>query len=252
MSVNSPIKDFNDLIKRLEEIEGMGFVKTHRRGTTGIGKTLEDLLGIEENNIPGPNAKRIELKSARKNSKSMLTLFTKSPLPVGINSVLLQRFGYYARASGGLDLHTTVNALSYNTLRGGVGFIIEIHNDRVELVSQASTKTGLSATHDEKEVLCYWDEETLKASFERKLPKLLYVKADSKGSGNDEKFWFNEGWLLSGFDFENFLNLLKEAKILVDIRIGQYSNGRPHDHGTGFRVSPDKLDLCFQHRERIV
>jgi len=257
MSVNSPIKDFNDLVKRLEEIKRMGFVRTHRIGPTGIGKTLEDLLGIEENNIPGPNAKRIELKSARKKSKSMLTLFTKSPLPRGANSVLLQRFGYYARTSGGLDLHTTVNALSYNTLRGGVGFIIEINKDRVELVSQSSTKTGLSAfledeSKDEKEVLGYWDEKTLQTSFERKLPKLLYIKADCKGSGKDEEFWFNEGWLLSGFDFENFLNLLKEGKILVDIRIGQYSNGRPHDHGTGFRVFPDNLDLCFSYRDKVI
>jgi len=32
----------------------MGFIKTHRTGYTGIGKTLEDLLGIIENNISGP------------------------------------------------------------------------------------------------------------------------------------------------------------------------------------------------------
>jgi len=37
-------------------------------------------------------------------------------------------------------------------------------------------------------------------------------------------------------------------EFLVDIRIGQYPDGRPHDHGTGFRVLPDKLDLCFSNR----
>ncbi len=35
-----------ELKKRLEAIRDMGFVKTHRAGGTGIGKTLEDLLGI--------------------------------------------------------------------------------------------------------------------------------------------------------------------------------------------------------------
>ena len=35
-----------ELKKRLEAIRDMGFVKTHRAGSTGIGKTLEDLLGI--------------------------------------------------------------------------------------------------------------------------------------------------------------------------------------------------------------
>ena len=34
------------LKKKLEAIRDMGFVKTHRAGGIGIGKTLEDLLGM--------------------------------------------------------------------------------------------------------------------------------------------------------------------------------------------------------------
>lgn len=78
------------------------------------------------------------------------------------------------------------------------------------------------------------------------------MKAETRGKGYDEEFWFNEAWLLSGFNFDNFVHLLKEGVILIDIRIGQYPDGRPHDHGTGFRIIPDKLDLCFMHRERII
>ena len=105
--------------------DGRGFIKTHRSGNTGIGKTLEDELGIEENNFPGPDGDITELKSARKNSSSMLTLFTKSPEPHGINSELLKSFGYPGK-SGKLHLHTTVNALDFNTLKGETGFKIEI------------------------------------------------------------------------------------------------------------------------------
>lgn len=235
------MKEYWQLISKLRKIKKSGYVKTHRAGDTGIGKTLEDLLGIEENNIPGPNGRLIELKSARKNAKSMLTLFTKSPLPKKANSLLLQRYGYPSkRGNNRKELHTTVNAKSYNTLKGKVGFKIDIKEDRIELTSES------------KEVLGYWDKRTLAMSFERKLPKLLYVKADSRGSRANEEFWFNDTWLLTGFDFENFVNLLKEGTILVDIRIGQYPDGRPHDHGTGFRVMPDKLDLCFAHREKVM
>jgi len=230
-----------ELIKKLKAIKEMGYIKTHRAGNTGIGKTLEDLLGITENNIPGPNATMIELKSARKNVSSMLTLFTKSPLPARANSVLLERFGYEsARGNKRKELHTTVNAVEYNQLKGMHGFKIDIQKDRINLITA------------EKEVVGHWDKETLKNSFERKLPKLLYVKAEAMGKGSNEEFWFNEAWLLSGFGFDNFIQLLKEGTILVDIRIGQYPNGRPHDHGTGFRVFPDKLDLCFSHREKIM
>lgn len=182
-----------------------------------------------------------ELKSARKNASSMLTLFTKSPLPPKANSVLLERFGYLsARGNERKELHTTVNAIEFNTIKGKPGFKIDIQEDKIELVTV------------ENEIVGYWDRETLKNSFEKKLPKLLYVKAESRGQGYEEEFWFNEVWLLSGFDFDNFIRLIRNGTILVDIRIGQYPDGRPHDHGTGFRVLPDKLDLCFSHRERVI
>ena len=232
---------YPELIEKLKEIKEMGYIKTHRAGTTGIGKTLEDLLGIKENNIPGPNAAMIELKSARKNVSSMLTLFTKSPLPRRANSVLLQQYGYESsRGNEKKELHTTVNALSYNQLKGKLGFKIN------------TEEHGICLVNPQHEILGYWDKETLKKSFERKLPKLLYVKAETKDYGSNEVFWFNEAWLLSGFNFNNFINLLRKGTILVDIRIGQYPDGRSHDHGTGFRVFPDQLDLCFQHREKIM
>ena len=49
------------LVKKLKAIKKIGYIKTHRVGNTGIGKTIEDLLGITENNVPGPNAARAGL-----------------------------------------------------------------------------------------------------------------------------------------------------------------------------------------------
>lgn len=234
---------YTELVTRLKKLKDMSYIRTHRSGNTGIGKTLEDLLGIDENNIPGPNAEMIELKSARKNTSSMLTLFTKSPLPSRANSALLERFGYEsARGNNRKELHTTINALAFNYMRGELGFKIDMQHDRINLIHH----------QNQNEILGYWDRETLKNCFERKLPRLLYVKANTRGHGFNEKFWFNEAWLLEGFDFNNFLSLLRAGVILVDIRIGQYPDGRPHDHGTGFRVFPDKLDLCFEHREKVI
>ena len=43
----------------------MGFVKTMRRGPTGVGYTLEALLGIGENNISSPDIEDIEVKAHR-------------------------------------------------------------------------------------------------------------------------------------------------------------------------------------------
>lgn len=84
---------YPEMVKKLKAIKEMGYIKTHRAGNTGVGKTLEDLLGIIENNIPSSDGAMIELKSARKNASGMLTLLTKSPLPPKANSVLLEKFG---------------------------------------------------------------------------------------------------------------------------------------------------------------
>jgi len=233
------VKTFDQLVEEIKKLKKIGFIKTHRSGNTGIGKTLEDELGIEENNFPGPDGITTELKSARKNSKSMLTLFTKSPDPHGINSELLKSFGYPG-TNGKLHLHTTVNAVEFNTLKGKTGFKIEIKDDKVNLVSK------------NKSLVPYWKKETIQKSFEKKYEELLYVKAKSQGSGSNEEFHFNEAWLMKGFDFDNFIKLLKNGEIKVDIRIGQYKDGRPHDHGTGFRIFPDKLDLCFKNRKQVI
>ena len=142
------MKTFDQLVEEIKKLKKIGFIKTHRSGNTGIGKTLEDELGIEENNFPGPDGITTELKSARKNSKSMLTLFTKSPDPHGINSELLKSFGYPG-TNGKLHLHTTVNAVEFNTLKGKTGFKIEIKDDKVNLVSK------------NKSLVPYWKKETL-------------------------------------------------------------------------------------------
>ncbi len=238
------MKTFNEIIQRLRNLNKLGFIKTRRGGPTGIGKTLEDLLAIKENNVPGPDiGQTIELKSARKNANSMITLFTKSPLPSKSNIYLLKKFGYATGESKGKKiLHTTINGVNFNKLRGNLGFKAIYRAKRIILTTTPP---------DSFEV--YWTEEILKQSIEKKYPEgLVYVKADSKGSGKNEEFHFNEAYLLRQFDFDNFIRLLKKGKILIDIRIGQYPDGKTHDHGTGFRVFPRDLDSCFSRKKFLL
>ena len=224
-------------------------MRTQRAGNTGVGKTLEDLLGIRENNFPGPDGAMVELKSTRKTATSMVSLFTKSPLPKSANTELVREYGYLTPKSRNERkmLHTTVSAVDYNTLRRKVGFKIDIGESRIELVVRDLHGESLNdferppkGETEDRKVMGYWDKETLKSAFEKKLPKVLFVRADSRGSGDQEEFWYNEASLLSGFSFEGFLTLLRDGKILTDVRIGQYPDGRGHDHGTCFRVRQAK------------
>src|SRR3954447_5959678 len=77
-----PIYTKEALISRLEAIAEMGWVPNIRHGNHGgIGNTLEQLLGIEENNLPIPNAAEWELKAQRSDSGSLTTLFHMEPSP---------------------------------------------------------------------------------------------------------------------------------------------------------------------------
>lgn len=173
MSLNS----FEDIKKKLVKIKEIGFVKTHRIGETGVGKTLEDLLGIKENNLPGPNALGwIKLKTFRKGAKSMLTLFTLAPSPPKINSTLLEKYGYLSPKGNKKIIHTTVNGLNFNTIKGNLGFKVDVEEDKVNLV------------HFNDGIIAYWEEERLKNAFERKMGNLLLFKAETKGKGQNEEF----------------------------------------------------------------
>ena len=94
MTKNKPIiYTKQSLLRRFKEISGMGWIKTKRPGNDGaVGNTLEDLLGIKENNLPLPNAAEWELKAQRKSTTSLTTLLHSEPSPQGarvVPSILL-------------------------------------------------------------------------------------------------------------------------------------------------------------------
>ncbi|MBE9592335.1 MAG: hypothetical protein IMF19_02535 [Proteobacteria bacterium] len=60
------------------------------------------------------------------------------------------------------------------------------------------------------------------------------------------------GQPLKGFSFERFSKLVGEGKLKVDIRMGHYANGHIHDPGTGFRILPKYLPVCFEEIEQIL
>jgi hypothetical protein len=254
--------DYAEFLGKMARIKAMGYVPSHRKGPTGIGKTLEDLLGIKENNIPGPDFTKHELKSARVNSASMITLFTKAPKPRAVNTILRERYGYMVKVEitgskrfkhpkiahrqttlarerviqpkeeskfiEDLELHSTVEASRFNNLN----FKIEVSNDRIILLNK-------------KNIEVYWDSELLRKAFEEKYHRLAYVLAECTEINEEEHFWYTEGSLLDGFSFEKFTEILEKGTLKVDIRLGHHTDGRRHDHGTGFRIMERYLPQCF-------
>lgn len=238
------IATLSDFIELYSQICATGWIRTHRAGPTGIGKTLEDLLGIPENNIEGPDFGEYELKSCRRNSKSMLTMFTLAPAPARSNSYLREKFGYSSNAYDNNEkvLHATLSADVFTPI-ADTGEQLKIHcgADRISI----ETTCGIENV--------YWERDRLKTAFERKYRgKFVYAKADARNTGAEEEFNFCEAYEVSGFDYDAMMNLLEAGKVYVDLRIGQYPDGRTHDHGTGFRIREIDQPMLFRCNRRIV
>jgi len=78
----------DQLIAKFKELNEMGWIPNGRFGNHGgIGNTLEDFLGIKENNLPIPNTTEWELKTQRTETKSLTTLFHIEPSPRAIRFV---------------------------------------------------------------------------------------------------------------------------------------------------------------------
>lgn len=99
----------------------------------------------------------------------------------------------------------------------------------------------------------FWDKAALRKAFEKKYKnKFVYAKAESRGSGENEEFYFVDAYEVSGFNYDAFIDLLEQGKIFIDLRIGQYPDGRTHDHGTGFRIRETDQYLLFKNINKIV
>lgn len=237
-------KNLDEFIEKFTKITEIGWIKTHRAGPTGIGKTLEDLLEISENNIDGPDFGDYELKAMRTSANSMLTLFTKTPKPPKVNSILLNDYGFATDnyENGEKVLHTTLLATRFSALGDtGKSLKIECSPGKIHIVD------------DKGNAPAYWDSAELEKAFLKKYKyRLVHVFADARGAGADEEFKFHTAWELYDFNFDNMIALLKEGLLKIDIRIGQYPDGSPHDHGTGFRIEERYLTKMFRTKNVLV
>lgn len=236
-------ENYKELKKIFNDIKNIGWVEAHRKGNTGIGKTFEDLLNKKEDNLALPDYKGIEVKSQRNQTNSMITLFTKSPdYPIGVNTILRENFGNISSEYNNKKiLHTTINALNFNTHVSGNNFKIIVDRNLKRLVLQVQS-------NETKEIIyenAYWSFENIQHALEYKLKYIAVVGADEKVENSKNYFKYTDIMLFTGLTLEKFLEAIEKGDILVDIRIGVYNSGKnkgkTHDHGTGFRIKLDKL-----------
>lgn len=252
------------LIEELRKIRDMGWIPNARHGNVGgVGNTLEDLLGIEENNLPIPNAAEWELKCQRASTTSLVTLFHMEPSPRALKfvpRVFLPNYGWPHQEAGSkygpgeMSFRQTISGPE----RSDRGFKVVVdrtghkvfisfdanaadprHSDWLETVAE---RVGLGELNPRP----YWGFDDLRNKAGTKLLNCFYVRADVKRKGTQEFFAYSEILMLQGFDLDNLLTGVEQGYAYVD-----FDARTGHNHGTKFRLRQNKLPLLYSEVKEI-
>ena len=186
------------LIEKFREIAAAGWIANARHGNAGgIGNTLEDLLGIEENNLPIPNAAEWELKAQAIHTTSLTTLFHVEPSPRAlkfVSQILLPKYGWPHQEdgkkypAGELSFRQTINGQA----RSDRGFMVIIDRSAQKILVSFDAASASERHQDwlrsvEKRVGLreldpqpYWGFDGLNHKAGTKLPNTFYVQAQVK------------------------------------------------------------------------
>ena len=147
------------LVKKLKSDVIGRWHKEGRVGNDGsAGNTLEDLLGVAENNLRLPDWGNIELKTKRKESQSLVTLLHREPQPQASIPKLLLSLGWKHQSAGTkypsdeLSFRSTTRANSFSDR----GFAVKLSEDKISLVFEPS-EINFSATDRTKTYRTYND-----------------------------------------------------------------------------------------------
>jgi hypothetical protein len=247
------------LINELKKIKKSGWIKNARHGNAGgVGNTLEDLLGIEENNLPIPNAAEWELKAQRADTSSLTTLFHMEPSPRALKfvpQILLPKYGWKHEEAG---INYPENEMSFRQTISGKGrsdrgFMVVINRKEKKVLISFDSKS-VSERHSawlksveqrinlgELNPQPYWGFDDLFHKAGTKLINCFYVQAQVKKEKGKEYFMYDKILMLQKFSIDKFLSALENNDVLVD-----FDARTGHNHGTKFRLKQNRLPDLYE------
>ncbi len=240
----------------------------------GAGNLLEDLLGVEENNLAIADYGIFELKTQRSESSSLVTLFHADPYPRPFGSdQFLETLGWpHATRDNCLRFSSTTQCVSSSR-----GFYIYVDGNRLNFAHDEDQVARDAAAleyepyetiGDYSDLICanenyqnilpkYWvinpddeDEEhqiTIYNKLQDKLQNVVFVETSTRRRPNGiRQHRFDSAWLFGECNLDCFLDLVNSRAILVDfdLRTG-------HNHGTKFRIRRNRLADLFENGAQL-
>ena len=234
-----------ELLHDLRQIAASGYVRTLRPGPTGVGFTLETMLGITANSSRAPDFRGIEIKSGRRGGRSgetgnRTTLFSQTPewKRSALNAVeLLTTYGYSSDAER-LQLYCTLGPEP-----NPQGLFLRVDDPGDGLNAQYRPPSG-----PDRDAVT-WALAALRSSLRAKHRQTAWVKASSRGRGDDEEFRYVEVMLTDRPLASNLTPLLACGEVTVDLLMHETPAARGgirvRDHGYLFKIKASGIPMLF-------
>jgi len=224
-----------ELKDKLINIKSRGWIKTERSGDTGIGFTLERLLGLRSSSRSTPHYKKeISIKSRREGSSKRITLFAKVPVWGSLGRQgLLNKHGYYDKNKR-WSLYTSI----YGNRKSIRDWKLSIDEKNIYVLRN-------------EEPIVYWKKNTLKKILITKLSSTLFVVAKSRGKKQNEMFFYDKAYFASEPNIENFEKLIKDGTICLDFAMHKEKN-KVIDKGFLFRIQSSKIYKLYANYKQVM
>lgn len=232
-----------ELLALLKGIGSAGYHLTRRSGDTGVGYTLEELLGIKCNSSKAPDYKGIEIKAGRAASHVSGRTTILSQVPdwsisrlKGTADILRTR-GRFHEEKQRMQLFHEMAATKVNSY--GLSLKVDHKNEMLH-------QTCIETEGTEPVIDVTW---RLAKLFERLIEKhkqTFWVKADTVGKGAGEQFLYSKARYTSGVSPSKFPMLLEAGVISLDYTMKQLPNGQAKDQGYLFKIRQADLPLLFR------
>tara|TARA_B100001559_G_scaffold85963_1_gene71699 strand:- start:3084 stop:4262 length:1179 start_codon:yes stop_codon:yes gene_type:complete len=230
----------DELLSKLKKISNRGFIKSMRTGDTGVGFTLETLLGIPANSSKNPDYKGIEIKSIRqRNPKgvffSMAPNWNKSNLS---DKELIEKRGYYTEKFGPLkSLHQTLSTKK--------------NKRNLKLLLEEQDIYGGVEINNVFEKDVFWSLEELQRRITRKHKETFWIDVETKGSGINEEFKYRAITHTSDVDVGVVPILLENEMITLDYILWEKGeNWKSYTKKSGYdylwKIKKKNLDALFK------
>lgn len=231
------------LLKRMRGIASQGFVPSLRAGHTGVGFTLETMLGIKANASKAPDFMGIEIKAGRGGGqgltkKSRTSLFSQVPnwreSPVKSGRELLDKAGYTDTSTGRLQLYCTSRPEP-----NPQGLYLALNSSEEWLESRLRHSLGA------EELLVRWRMELLRERLATKHASTFWVSARVRKGRMGEEFHYVKVTHTQGPLVWNLGPALMTGAVTMDYTLSVKESGKTRDHGYLFKLREQDIDVLF-------